>query len=421
MLLQFSVENFMSFKEQAVMSFEPSKDKEHPENIIMKEKYKGVNTAVLFGANASGKTCFFRALTSSLIMIRTSNNRQVNEVLPISPYKFDKKMINKPSKFELHFIAGDGKKYVYGFSADFKRIYNEYLFRYSSRRPTKIFERNNDEYEFTAREKNILLPLTKMNTPNKLFIATATMWNSQSTKAPYEWLSTAIDTYTDLGALMQDSLQNYQGNNANEYIAFTEKIMKEADINISKINVKVKKTQIDPNLLPLIPGIVINGQLIQPREQTQLEINTFHIVKDEQDNQNEYALGLNEESQGTQILFAFSPLLKNALDKGRTIVIDEMEKSLHPIIVKYIVNMFRNPEINKHGAQLIITSHDTSLLSLNLFRRDQIYFVEKDNDIAESELFSLDDISVRKDENIEKGYLSGRYGAIPNVQAGDII
>lgn len=421
MILQFSVENFMSFKEQAVMSFEPAKDREHPENIIMKEEYKGVNTAVLFGANASGKTCFFRALTTSLIMIRTSNNRQVNEGLPISPYKFDKKMINKPSKFEFHFIAGDGKKYVYGFSADFKRIHNEYLFRYSSRRPTKIFERNNDKYDFTAREKNILMPLTKMNTSNKLFIATATMWNSQSTKAPYEWLSTAIDTYTDLGALRQDLLQNYQGDNSDEYIAFTEKIMREADINISKINVKVKKTQIDPNLLPLIPGIVINGQLIQPREQTQLEINTFHIVKDEQDKQNEYALGLNEESQGTQILFAFAPLLKNAFDKGRTIVIDEMEKSLHPIIVKFIVNMFRNSEINKHGAQLIITSHDTSLLSLNLFRRDQIYFVEKDNDIAESELFSLADISVRKDENIEKGYLSGRYGAIPNVQVGDII
>ncbi|MCR4609785.1 MAG: ATP-binding protein [Eubacterium sp.] len=404
------------------MYLEPTKDKEHPENTICKDKYKGLNFAAIFGANASGKTCFFRALTSALILIRTSNNRQVNERLPITPYKFDAKYINQPSKFEIQFVAGDGKKYVYGFSADYKRIHHEYLFRYNSRKPTKIYERNEkDEYEFTAREKNTLLPLTKMNTPNKLFIATATMWNSQSTKAPYEWLSTAIDTYTDLGVLMQDSLQNYQGNSAKEYISFTEKIMKEADINISKINVTIKKTQIDPNLLPLIPGIVINGQLIQPREQTQLEINTFHTVVVDQDKQIEYSLNLNEESQGTQILFAFSPLLKNAFEKGKTIIIDEMDRSLHPMIVKYIINMFRNPEINKTGAQLIITSHDTSLLTLSAFRRDQIYFVEKDPDAAKSKMYSLNDISVRKDENIEKGYLSGRYGSIPNIQVGDII
>ncbi len=121
-------------------------------------------------------------------------------------------------------------------------IYEEYLYRYSSRRPTKIFKRKSDgTYEFTAREKNALLPLAQWNTPNKFFIATATMWNAQSTKIPLEWLAGGIETYTDLSGLTQAAIMGYQGENVGEYRRFTEKIMCEADINISRIDVKLKR------------------------------------------------------------------------------------------------------------------------------------------------------------------------------------
>lgn len=423
MLLQFSVENYMSFKEKAILSLEPSKDKEHPENINKVSTYKGLNAVATYGANASGKTSFFKAITVALNMIRSSNTRQVNEPLPIVPFKFAEDSISKTSKFEFQFVASDQKKYVYGFEADSKMIYVEYLFRYNSRKPTKIFERKSDgTYEFTAREKNLLSPLTQMNTPNKFFIATATMWNAQSTKIPLEWLSAGIDTYTELGVLTQDAMAKYQGDSSEEYVHFAEKIMGEADINISKIDVKVKKIPINPNLAPFMPGVVINGQLIQPQEQTQLEVNTYHDVRDlEGNNTSRYALTLAEESQGTQLLFTFSPLLKKTLDEGKTIVIDEIDRSLHPAVVKYIVNLFRNEEINKKGAQLIVTTHDTSLMRLEMFRRDQIYFVDKDQNTAESRIYSMDEFSVRKGENVEKGYLLGRYGAIPEIQGGDII
>lgn len=423
MLLQFSVENFMSFKEKAILSLEPSKDKEHPENVNKKGDYKGVNVVATYGANASGKTNFFNAITFALVMIRNSNTRQVNEPLPITPFKFSTESALKPSKIEFQFIARDNKKYIYGFTADKHMIYEEYLYRYSSRRPTKIFERKSDgTYEFTAREKNALLPLTQWNTPNKFFLATATMWNAQSTKIPLEWLAGGIDTYTDLSGLTHDAMMGYQGENAEDYIHFTEKIMCEADINISKIDVKLKKIPINPNIMPLIPGLIINGQLIQPQEQTQMEVKTYHEVADKDGNKKkQYSLLLGEESVGTQLLFTFSPLLKKALDGGKTIIIDEIDKSLHPAVVKYIVNLFRNREINKAGAQLIITTHNTSLLSLNTFRRDQVYFVEKNRDTAVSRLYSMDEYSVRKGENIEKGYLLGRYGAVPEIQGGDII
>ncbi|MCR5598956.1 MAG: ATP-binding protein, partial [Lachnospiraceae bacterium] len=185
MLLQFSVENYMSFKEKAILSLEPSKDREHPENIIEKGGSKAVNVIATYGPNASGKTNFFKAITVALNAIRSSNTRQVNEPLGIVPFKFSAETVNKPSKFEFQFIASDHKKYVYGFTADNRIIYEEYLYRFSSSRATTAFERrSNGTYLFTAREKNALQPLTQWNTPNKFFIATATMWNAQSTKVP---------------------------------------------------------------------------------------------------------------------------------------------------------------------------------------------------------------------------------------------
>ncbi len=423
MLLQFSVENFMSFKEKAILSLEPSKDREHQENIIERGGSKGVNVIATYGANASGKTNFYKAITLALNLIRSSNIRQVNEPLGIVPFKFSPETINKPSKFEFQFIAADNKKYVYGFTADNRIIYEEYLYRYSSSRATKIFERrSNGEYFFTIREKGILQPLTQWNTPNKFFIATATMWNAQSTKVPLEWLSGGIDTYTDLSVLTQDALSKYHGDESQEYIHFTEKVMGEADINISKIDIHIKKVPINPNLAALIPGVVINGRLIHPQEQAQMEVKTYHDVADKNGaNKTRYSLQLGEESVGTQLLFTFAPLLKKALDDGKTIVIDEIDKSLHPAVVKYIVNMFRNNDINKSGAQLIITTHDTSLLSLSTFRRDQVYFVDKDRNTAESRLYALDEYPVRKGENIEKGYILGRYGAVPSIQGGDML
>lgn len=421
MLLQFSVENYLSFKDKSVMSLIPSKDKDHEENIISNKSYKAVNTIVTYGANASGKTSFFKAMTSAIIIIRNSNNRQINENIPVVPFKFDDESITKPSKFEFQFIAADGNKYIYGFSATQKRIEEEYLYKYTSRKPTKIFERKLDKYEFTAREELPLSQLVAWNTPNKLFIATATNWNAQSTKSAYEWFANSIDTYTDLTQISAMVMNDYQSEMADEYVRFTEKLLQDADINISKLSVKVKKKTINAAMLPYVPGIFINGQLVQPSEATELEVKATHTVKGPNNSVKECILPLAEESQGTQIIFTIGPLIKKAFDNGRTLVIDEIDRSLHTFLVKQLINLFRNPEINKNGAQLIVTSHDTSLLSLSTFRRDQIYFMEKDNKTAQSHIYSLDDFSVRKTENIEKGYLLGRYGAIPYLQAGDIL
>lgn len=417
MLIQFSVKNYMSFKEKAVLALNPSADKEHPENINNKNGYRANNLIAIYGANASGKTSLFKAMTVAINMIRNSNLMQVNQpIFSVVPFKFDKKTVNEPSEFEFIFIADDGNQYVYGFSANIERITEEYLYQYKTQKPTLIFERKGEEYEFKA-HKSALEPIVRFNTPNKLFLATATNWNTESTMIPYKWLSEKMITFTDAQSLTNFSLNMYKGENKEEYIGFTERLLQAADINISKISVNVKKTKIEMPLGMPVPQLMVNGQpipSITAQEVEQIEVRTEHVIGEDGESTT-YALEMAEESLGTNQLFIMGPFLKEALEKGMTVIIDEIDKSLHTFIVKYLINMFRDESINRSGAQLIFTTHDTALLSLSTFRRDQIYFTEKDNKTGASDLYSLDEMSVRKTDNIEKGYLLGRYGAIPYI------
>lgn len=150
-------------------------------------------------------------------------------------------------------------------------------------------------------------------------------------------------------------------------------------------------------------------------------ITTEHRILTETGDYHVYTMNMKEESRGTKNVFLISPILKRAFETGETICIDEFDTSLHPMLVKYLVGLFNNPTVNKANAQLIISTHDMSLMSLKELRRDQIYFVEKNQETGTSELYSLDEFSPRKNEKIRKEYLLGRYGAIPNIESGDFL
>ncbi|MCR5100131.1 MAG: ATP-binding protein [Butyrivibrio sp.] len=395
----------------------PAVDEEHPENINEKNGFKATNLIAIYGANASGKTSLFKAMTVAINMIKNSNYMQVNQkIFSVVPFKFDNSTANKPSEFEFIFVADDGNRYVYGFSADTTKIVEEYLYQYKTQKPSLIFERSEEKYEFKS-QKSILEPLVRFNTPNKLFLATATNWNTESTIIPYKWLSEKMVTFTDAQVLTNVALDLYKSPQKDEYIRFTEELLQAADINISKINIDVKRANIEIPIGLSDSHMAFIRQPIQTassHEMEQIEVRTEHIIG-EGNETSTYVLGLGEESLGTNQLFILGPFLKEAFEKGIVIVIDEIDKSLHTFIVKYLINMFRDKDVNKAGAQLIFTTHDTALLSLSTFRRDQIYFTEKDNKTGESDLYSLDEMSVRKTDNVEKGYLLGRYGAIPYI------
>ncbi len=360
-------------------------------------------------------------MTAAIILIRKSSGRQINEkLLEIVPFKFDKDSKNKPTKFEFIFST-KGIRYVYGFSADVNKVYDEYLYQYLSAKPSMIFERKNtNEYKFTQNEEKELNSIKDKNTENKLLLATATTWNYGKTREAYMWFANSIDTYSDYETLQNRVLEKFDNDQDGSLKKFTINLLREAEININDYNIKTENMTKDDMVAfihdPVIQGILKNSSDINGVSRTVL---TAHEIEDKEEGNIQYFLNMQEESLGTQNLFFLSPILKETFEQGKVAVIDEIDRSLHPMLVKYIVELFHNPKVNIHNAQLLFNTHDTNLLSLDIFRRDQIYFVEKDYSKGTTELYSLDEFSVRKQENIRKGYLQGRYGSIPFLGLGD--
>lgn len=416
MLLQFSVKNFKSFKDMAVLSMEPSADKELPGNLTLIGKNRCLNTIAIFGANAAGKSNIFAALTAAILLIRKSNSRQViDPLLEIIPFKFDEESIRKPTTFEFVFIA-EGKKYVYGFSATQKAVQREYLYVFNSAKASTIFERTDvNTYKFTSPAlKRELQPLTERNTGNKLFLATATAWNCEATRIPYLWFETKINTYSiDSDQLISQTAPMFDNDADNSLRKFTNMILHEADINIDDFNIEFKDIS-QEQFLQQVPQELRGLISTIPAAKKAVKIGTVHSVIDDGTTK-QYNLSLIEESQGTRNLFLFSPVLKQAFETGETLCIDEFDASLHPMLVRYLFSLFNNPDINKAHAQLIVSSHSLVLMSLKNLRRDQIYFVEKDRKTGKSELYSLDEFSPRKEEDVRKAYMLGRYGSIPDI------
>lgn len=411
MLLKFKLENFLSIKDCVELNFEVNDKNEQPQNIITSHNSLGLNILTLFGANASGKSNILKGLKVALKMIVDSSNTQIGETLPIVPFLFNKESKEKLSFFEFTFIAGD-IKYIYGFKATNQRIVNEYLYGYFSAKASLIFEiKDNNENFFNVKYRNKLKEAFKMHTTNKLFLSTATLWNNECTKVPYEWLVRHVLAFTDMESLMTYSFKKYSGNQEFN-IDYTLNLLREADINISNINIEFNDLKPEVRMGNLLS--LINAS--KKSEFNDAKVTVFHSISDEGDKEEEYALNLNDESLGTQQLFFYAPILNEVLTNGKTLIIDELDRGLHPSIVFYLINLFRNPKLNKHGAQLLAITHNTNILSKNILRRDQVYFVEKDYKSGASSVFSLDDFSVRKNEKIEKAYLLGRFGAVPFVQ-----
>ena len=417
MLLQFSVNNFKSFKDMAVLSMEPSADKELPGNLTLIGKNRCLNTIAIFGANAAGKSNVFTALTAAILLVRRSNSRQViDPLVEIIPFKFDEESIRKPTTFEFVFIA-EGKKYVYGFSATQKAVQREYLYVFNSSKASTIFERTDvNTYKFTSPAlKRELQPLTERNTENKLFLATATAWNCEATRIPYLWFETKINTYSiDSDQLISQTAPMFDNDADNSLRKFTNMILHEADINIDDFNIEfndISQEQFLQQVPQELRGLI---STIPAAMNKAVKIETVHSIVDD-GIAKQYNLSLMEESQGTRNLFLFSPVLKRAFETGETLCIDEFDASLHPMLVRYLFSLFNNPDINKAHAQLIVSSHSLVLMSLKNLRRDQIYFVEKDRKTGKSELYSLDEFSPRKEEDVRKAYMLGRYGSIPDI------
>lgn len=403
MITEFSIKNFLSFKNTITFSMLATSSSGLDDNYIRIEDKKILKSSAIYGANASGKSNIFKVLSIVVSMLKDSNNININDKLPIVPFKLSKETDNSPSEFEIKFII-EKIKYVYGFSADENKIYEEYLYYYPNGRETKIFDRSDtDKYSFPQKDEKILRDIEIKNASNKFFLATATTWNYEKTKLPYMFLTKTINIFSNINELRMSSAREYI-KNENNLRDFALEFLSKADFNI--IDYRVIETTLPKEILEGLPDAL-------KKDIKSIPMVTNVLIKHK--NSDTY-LTLKEESMGTQIMFFFIPFINDALHNQRVIVVDELDRSLHPYLVELIVQIFNDSTINKNGAQLIFNTHDTNLLNLNLLRRDQIWFTEKDNDTGISNLYCLNDFSVRKQENIEKGYILGRYGAVPLIK-----
>ena len=419
MLIDFKFKNFMSFADECDFTMLANKDNSHSEDLVLFGKDRISKARLIYGANASGKTSFIRAMYFVSSFMANSNLMLEKMPIPVAPFKFCNDCFNAPTEFSITFIK-DGLKYAYKFSCTREKVIDERLDIYYSAKPTMIFNRTNtNNYEFN-KDAKLLNVLKERNLDNKLFLVTSASWNYEKTKPVVDYLLNTI-TVMNIDVLWSLYLDRiYANNEQEEYKAFCLKILNNADISISDFKVDSKKIK-DVNAGDLFTKLLTvaaeeNEEAVKTIQDTNVySFTTYHDVKEE-GGSNRYGLLLDEESFGTINMFKYSAVLYYVFKEGKVLFVDEIDKSLHPLMVEYLIKMFHDKSINTTNAQLVANTHDTHLLDLDIFRRDDIWFTERNYTNGKTEMYSLADFSPRKTENIEKAYLLGRFGAIPFIK-----
>lgn len=414
MLIEFRVKNFRSLRDEQVLSLVASKDKTmqdtHTQATGISAAPSLLRSAVVYGANASGKSNLIKALQYMRgVVIESATAIQPGQTFAVQPFRLDADSVNQPSEFEVTFLL-DGVRYQYGFGMTAQRIVSEHLLVYKAFKPQRWFTRRfdsetgKDVYEFSPSlrgPKNLWEGATR---PNALFLSMAVQLNSDPLRPLFDWFLSRLVIFNEQAQLSpQMSIQMLQQAEGRKEIC---NFLSSADISIADIDVEMRK----------VPGQAVHFDLVAGKTEVRSEEMEehklrFHHVTE----QGNAVFELMDESSGTRnLLYLAGPVL-DILSKGLTLVIDELDTSLHTLLVRELVRLFHRPEINTGGAQLIFTTHDTSLLDApNLFRRDQVWFVEKDRDQTSS-LVGLSEFSPRKHEALERGYLIGRYGGVPFI------
>jgi len=412
MLIEFSIENFRSIKKEITLSMVASKDPSLDNNLITSNSLKGdrlLKSVVIYGANASGKTNLLFGLHFLRLLVMNSHNHQKGQGIRFTPFKLDKESKSKPTIFKIVFIKNK-IKYLYELSFNKDKIIDEVLYFYPNNRQALIFERKNtNKYKFTLNKKDQEF-IAKRTLDNVLYLSKSTQENNKEISTAFDWFKDCLNV---IGPTDHPSLTEFTANLLKKDKSLKKIILKallEADVGIEDVNAIVKKISeesLPKDMPPEIKKIIMQNK----KEIDGMQIQTVHngILFDFED----------EESEGTKRIFSLIGPWIDALRKGQILVVDELDTKLHHFLNVFLIKLFNDPTQNKNNAQLIFTTHNTNLLDQEMFRRDQIWFTEKRND-GSTDLYSLMEYSPRKDKNIEKGYLAGRYGAIPFIKENKI-
>ena len=415
MLIEFSVGNYRSFKDRVTFSMVAA-------NLVSKEKSIDINntfeideelkllkSAAIYGANASGKSNLARALSfMKWFMVNSSKETQSTDEINVEPFRLSTETEGKPSYFELAFLM-DGRKYRYGFEVTQERVISEWLFYVPNIRETSLFERQLDSIK-SSKVYNAD-GVQQRTRSNALFLSVSAQFNVEIAEIILEWLT---DKLNIISGLHDGSYLNYTVKCFMDDKADIVQLIKKLDLGISDI--QVEQEDFTTDLLPDEMPDELKKLIVKAGGGKATSIGISHRKFDADGNYKsieEFDLE-SHESEGTKKVFALAGPLVTALKEGEILIIDEFDARLHPLISLAIVKLFNSKEANPNNAQLIFMTHDTNLLSNKIFRRDQIWFTEK-NRYSATDLYSLAEYKIRNDASFESDYIKGRYGAIPYI------
>ena len=407
MLIRFSFKNFKSFKNENCLDMEATSLKEHEYNVAKTENGKYLKASAIYGANASGKTNVLQAFDYMKKRILVSDDSKKNS--PIDEENIYSFMINNdPIALEVEILAKNNKVYKYGFEVLKDKIISEWLFEKRVNKFYAIFERENNNVSMKPNKISELVNIDERTL--FLNIYSKIDRNNEDFSNVYDWFVNS--TYLDLG---NPNFERFINNRVSLKILSDENYKKELLKFIKTFDSGIEEIKTTPDSIEAVKSNngIIDIEVIHRGENGELKALPFYL-----------------ESNGTRKMFHLFDFFMDALKNGMVLFVDELDAKLHPLLTRYIINLFHNSDTNKGNGQLIYSTHDTVNLNKETFRRDEIWFAEKDKD-GISEIYALSDYileddknadkKVRNDATYNKDYLTGRYGAIPILEDFDIV
>ena len=414
MLLRFGVSNHLSIRDQQELSFIASSFKDRRDVLIdcpAAPTGSIVPAAVIYGANASGKTNLLDALaTMRAMVLRSHAQGEPGGGVPRRSFALDGDSSRVPSRFDVDFVV-EGVRYHYGFEALDEAYEAEWLYAFPKSHRRTLFEREGDEYRFGRGLGGPNKTIAGLTRPNSLFVSAAAQNGHEQLSEVFAYFRTILAVrdidVSDVAAINRMAEEGP----GRRVIEFLERV------GTGVIGYRRKETEITEKVTSFRRELstAVKRFVELPSElESSLEDwrdYTFELAHRGQDGGSVY-LALASESAGTRRLLVVLGLAFRAIDEGVPLYVDELDASLHTQACEAVLKLFCSPESNPKRAQLITTTHDTNLLNSPVLRRDQLWFTDKDDGGA-TRLYPLTDIRTRKDDNFEKGYLQGRYGAVP--------
>ena len=419
MLVEFTVGNFLSFNEKRRLSFDAKGISELRKNTMVFGRQKLLRSAVVYGANSSGKSNLIKALARMQDMVMSSVKLNDHDELDFTPFLLSVDHEHSQTHFEAIFITKN-EKYRYGFEYNQGKIVNEWLFEGQNIKTQKVLFLRTEDGIGVLESFNEGNGKESATNNNRLFLSLVAQLGGSVSKTIIEW-------FRSYKVISGFDHEDFKGQTTrmlhNKLRGYSESMSLFKKLQLGFKDLVPYEIEISP--LDALVDSAAGQRAVLSRDfsgKKQIVLMAAHNRFDENGkiidtiswNRDE------NESDGTNKIIDLAGPLADTLSDGKLLVIDELDAKLHPLITTNLVNLFNDPKTNPNGAQLFFATHDTNLLSSNLFRRDQIWFTEKDH-LEQTDLYSLYDVNlpdgtkVRNDGNYERNYIRGRYGAIPFI------